>query len=72
MSLVIGRELTSEDIATANRLLTLHTPYEANGGVARCCSASHQCTRLGPLWPCSRARWAERVLDAAQRGAVDQ
>ncbi|MFB9316417.1 hypothetical protein [Cryptosporangium minutisporangium] len=68
MGLVWHRPLTSEDVATAYRLLELHQPIKPYRGEAVCGNAGHWTSP--PAWPCTRARWAHEVLAAAERGEI--
>ena len=68
MALVWHRELTTEDVETANFLLEQHAPAEDVRGVHYCANGGHWSG--APWWPCARAQWAREVLAAEQRGEV--
>ena len=68
MGLVWHRSLTSEDVATAYRLLDQHEPFERYREAPICGNAGHG--GAAPAWPCSRVRRAAEGLAAAERGEV--
>lgn len=58
---------TAGDVVTAQAVLGMHQPYADSKGTARCASASHGWSRLGPPFPCTRRRLAELAIDAHNR-----
>jgi len=68
MGLLWHRPLTSEDVATAHRLIAQHQPTTPYQGAPYCANAGHW--GRPPAWPCSRARWAQAVLTADDSGEI--
>lgn len=68
MGLLWHRPLTSEDVATAHRLVAQHQPVTPYRGETYCANAGHW--GRPPAWPCPRTRWALEVIAAEERGEV--
>ncbi|MFI5955529.1 hypothetical protein [Cryptosporangium sp. NPDC051539] len=62
------RELVPDDVETARGIVDLHCPTGIDPDRPVCASATHLI--VTPSWPCRQHRWAEWVLDLAQRGEV--
>ena len=60
------------DVTTAQAVMAMHLPYIDAEGRPRCASASHPWSKLGPPYPCVRARGAQRVIDAHERAKAHQ
>jgi hypothetical protein len=62
------RALTRDDVATARRLAPVHRPFDERASATVCAHAGH---RISPVaWPCREAVWAQRVIQADDRGEI--
>jgi hypothetical protein len=62
------RCLTGDDVDTARRIAPMHRPLDEGASATVCAHAGHRITPAA--WPCREAVWAQRVVDAAERGEI--